>query len=88
MLITPAALARSKCIRKVTVTELKNPDATHDHAWVYIFPTGDPLDEINGDGRLEEIISWRDDLSAVYFGTGRGSEMATTPETEIYVRDD
>lgn len=87
MVITPDALVRSKCMRKVTVAELNNPAATHEEAFVYIFPTGDPVDEINGDGRLVEITDWKADLSAVYLGN-RGREMATNPETEIYVRDD
>jgi hypothetical protein len=84
--ITPEALASSKTFRKVTVAELNNPNATHDEAFVFRFPSLDIINEENGDGDLIEIIDWNHDLTEIDLDGAR-RPMVVTADTMIFVRD-
>ena len=80
--ITPEALEQSK-FRKIALKDLYNPEETSDEAFVFVFPSPDPVDQVNGDGQLIEIDDCEKDFSFIYTSHRR---IHSTPETIIYVR--
>ncbi len=81
--ITPDALARSKNMAPLKLSEMYNPNQTFDEVYIFIFPSPDPTDEINGDGQLLEIWDCARDFSSVV--TSRGNHK-TTSDTIVYGR--
>ena len=82
---TPEALQRSvekggfkTCLLK----EWKEVDG--DEAFLFIYPSVDPINEVNGDGDFVEIIDFNRDLTLV--DLDGGGSVKTTPETRIYYR--
>lgn len=82
---TPEALQRSveqggfkTCLLK----EWKDMDG--DEAFLFIFPSIDPINEFNGDGDFAEIIDFNPELTLVELDGGGVAH--TTPDTQIYYR--
>lgn len=82
---TPDALARSN-YKTCKLSEWRNADG--DELYLFIFPSEDPVNEINGDGEFVEIVDFKSDLSEVDVdaGFGRTKTVQTTPDTVVYYR--
>jgi len=78
--ITPDALVKSG-YKKCKLSDLRNVDA--DEVCLFIYPSPDPIDQHNGDGKLLEIHDYAVDFSWV--STGR-RQHPTTPDTEVWYR--
>jgi hypothetical protein len=79
--MTPEAVRRSYTEGKLK--DLAGPNFTGDEVFLFIYPSNDPINEVNGDGELWEIHDWSKDFSKVW--TSR-REHKTTPETVVWWR--
>ena len=81
--ITPEALKQSN-FREILAKDLYSPNCGDvDEAFIFIYPSPDPMDEINGDGQLLEVFDVLQDCSKA-FTLHRTIDI--TPETKLYVR--
>lgn len=75
--ITPDALHRSmKTARLDQVESIET-----DEIYIFVFPSADPVNQVNGDGDLIEIYDWSKDFMSV--GTSRG-ERRVSPSLDIW----
>ena len=63
-------------------------NADGDEAFLFIYPSSDGVNEVNGDGEFVEIIDFMGDWSEVDVdaGFGRTKVVKTNPDTLIYYR--
>jgi len=79
-LMTPAALTRSNLLT-CRLCDLQGVDA--DETFLYIYPSQNYINELNGDGELIEVRDYASDCSCV--DTSRG-EIATDSRTIVFYR--
>lgn len=77
---TPEALKRSN-FKPCRLDEVNSKD--HDGVYVFVFPSPNPINEINGDGDLIEIEGWATDYSQMWHERGT---INTTPATTVYYK--
>ena len=77
---TPNALVQSG-YRKILLQDLFDNDC--DEVCIFQFPSPNLIDRKNGDGRLLEVWDYARDFSWI---SVEGTEIDTTPETEVWVR--
>lgn len=82
--ITPDALQRSN-FRPATVDDLLSKSATHDESFVFIFPSPNLINEMNGDGDLIGIDDIARDKSHLVLEDGSCISV-NDPNLKIYVR--
>jgi hypothetical protein len=88
---TPEAMRRMVAkgvYRIVTLRDYTNPRETFDEAFYFVYPSLDAEDEVNGEGKLKEIVDVATDFSEIDLEAhgGRTTTVPTTPNTLIYVR--
>lgn len=71
--------------RKVRLADLKTEGRSRgfDEIFYFRFPSTSILNEMNGDGDFMEIEDYAHDLSKIFTAS---EDIATTPETFVYVR--
>ena len=77
---TPEALKRSN-FKPCRLDEVRSKE--HDGVYYFVFPSPNPINEINGDGDLIEIDGWAGNYSEIWHERG---VINATPETIVYYK--